>query len=52
MNYIRIKNPNLNYFKYGGCRAIVRVQEAKTKSLGKIGKKCIFLKYAFQSKAY
>ena len=45
-------NPNLNYLKVWGCRAIVKLTELKRKTIGKKGIDYIFIGYAEHRKAY
>nr|GEV54466.1 zinc finger, CCHC-type [Tanacetum cinerariifolium] len=45
------KKPNLNYFKVWGCRAVIRLNDLKLKTLGERGIECIFVGYVEHSKA-
>ena len=46
------REPNLNYLRVWGCRAVVRLPDPKLKTLGERGIECIFVGYAEHSKAY
>ncbi|GJZ97332.1 hypothetical protein Tco_0669785 [Tanacetum coccineum] len=46
------RKPNLNYLKVWGCRAVVRLPDAKLKTLGERGIECIFVGYVEHSKAF
>ncbi|GJY88723.1 zinc finger, CCHC-type containing protein, partial [Tanacetum coccineum] len=46
------RQPNLNYLRVWGCRAVVRLPDPKLKTLGERGIECIFVGYAEHSKAF
>jgi len=46
------RKPNLNYLRFWGCRAVVKVPKPKRKKLGEYRVECIFIRYAQHSKAY